>query len=215
MFPSLSSSSLFSNSLPRMASALALVGGLLLAGTASAADPSVHIRGEVVAVRDHQLDIKGRNGALTTVQLPDGYQVMDVSKTSLAAVSENSYLGIAAAPAAGGKVRALGVMVFPEGARGLNEGHFPWDIAKRSTMTNATVAKLVKKGGTSELEMRFGDKTQAVLVDNATVFGQFVPGQPSLVVTGAKVMVIGQPNEGGPATARIVLVGRDGFIPPI
>jgi hypothetical protein len=201
--------------LPRMASAFALVGSLLIAGTASAADATVHLRGDVVAVRDHQVDIKARNGSVTTVQLPDGYQVMDVSKTSIAAVSENSYLGIAAAPAAGGKVRALGVMVFPEGARGLNEGHFPWDLSKKGTMTNATVAKLVKKGSTSELEMRFGDKTQAVLVDNATVFGQFVPGQPALVVTGAKVMVIGQPNEGGPATARIVLVGRDGFIPPI
>jgi len=201
--------------LPRVASAFALVGGLLLAGTASAADPTVHLRGEVVAVRDHQVDIKARNGTVTTVQLPDGYQVMDVSKTSIAAVSENSYLGIAAAPAAGGKVRALGVMVFPEGARGLNEGHFPWDLGNKGTMTNATVAKLVKKGSTSELEMRFGDKTQAVLLDNATVFGQFVPGQPALVVSGAKVMVIGQPTDGGPVTARIVLVGRDGFIPPI
>ncbi|KQU78365.1 hypothetical protein ASE08_03395 [Rhizobacter sp. Root16D2] len=191
------------------------MGSLLTAGTASAADATVHIRGEVVAVRDHQVDVKARNGAVTTVQLPDGYQVMDVSKTSIASVAENSYLGIAAAPAAGGKVRALGVMVFPEGARGLNEGHFPWDLSKKGTMTNATVAKLVKKGGTSELEMRFGDKTQAVVVDNATVFGQFVPGQPSLVVTGAKVMVIGQPTDGGPVTARIVLVGRDGFIPPI
>ncbi|NKI95729.1 hypothetical protein [Rhizobacter sp. SG703] len=201
--------------LPRVASAFALVGGLLLAGTASAADPTVHLRGEVVAVRDHQVDVKARNGTVTTVQLPDGYQVMDVSKTSIAAVSENSYLGIAAAPADGGKVRALGVMVFPEGARGLNEGHFPWDLGNKGTMTNATVAKLVKKGSTSELEMRFGDKKQAVLLDNATVFGQFVPGQPALVVSGAKVMVIGQPTDGGPVTARIVLVGRDGFIPPI
>jgi hypothetical protein len=201
--------------LPRIASAFALAGSLLIAGTASAAEPTVHLRGDIVAVRDHQVDIKARNGTVTTVQLPDGYQVMDVSKTSIAAVSENSYLGIAAAPAAGGKVRALGVMVFPEGARGLNEGHFPWDLSKKGTMTNATVAKLVKKGSTSELEMRFGDKTQAVLVDNATVFGQFVPGQPALVVPGAKVMVIGQPTEGGPVTARIVLVGRDGFIPPI
>jgi hypothetical protein len=212
MFPSLSSSSF----LPRVASAIALVGGLLAAGGASAAEQSVHIRGEVVAVRDHQIDVKGRNGTVTTVKLPDAFQVMDVSKTSLDAVSENSYLGIAAAPAAGGKVRAMGVMVFPEAARGLNEGHFPWDLAKSSTMTNATVAKLEKKGSTGELEMRFGDKKQAVLVDNATVFGQFVPGQPSLVVNGAKVMVIGAPaDSNNPVSARVILVGRDGFLPPI
>jgi len=207
--------SLSSFSLPRLGAALALAGSLLMSATGWAADQRLHLRGEVIAVRDHQVDVKARNGTVTTVQLPEKFQVLDVSKTTVASVSENSYLGIAAAPAEGGKVRALGVMVFPEGARGLNEGHFPWDLGDRGTMTNATVAKLVKKGAGTELEMRFGDKTQGVLLDSATVFGQFVPGEPALLVKGAKVLVFAQPVEGGPATAQIVLVGRDGFLPPI
>jgi hypothetical protein len=199
----------------RLVRLIAASAGLLLAQAGWAADRPVHLRGEVTAVQPGQLTIKARNGTLTTVQLPEGYQVLDVSKTDLATVRENSYLGIAAAPAPQGKVRALGVMVFPEGARGLHEGHFPWDLGQRGTMTNATVAKLVKKGSATELEMRFGDKTQAVVLDSATVFGQFVPGQPALVTVGAKVLVVAQPAPSGPAAVQMIMVGRDGFLPPI
>lgn len=202
--------------LPRFIRHLASASSLLLATHAAlAADKPIHLRGEITSVSAQQIEIRARNGARTTVQLPATHQVLDVSKTTLATVAENSYLGIAAAPAPGGKVRALGLMVFPEGARGLNEGHFPWDMGPKSTMTNATVAKLVKKGDSAELEMRFGEKTQAVLVDNATSIGQFVPGKPELVAVGAKVMVIANQAEGGPVNAQIVLVGRDGFLPPL
>ncbi len=193
----------------------ACLSGVLIANAAPAAEQPVHLRGEIVSLTGDELVIATKNGAHSTIKLSEKTMLLDVSKTNLAAVQENSYLGIAAAPAPKGKVRALGVMVFPEGARGLNEGHFPWDAAPRSTMTNATVAKLVKKGGATELEMRFGDKTQAVVLDEATVFGQFVPGKRDLLTVKSKVMVIGQPGEGGATTANVVLVGRDGFLPPI
>lgn len=189
---------------------------LVLANTSFAAEPQpVHLRGEVSAVNGNEIVVTARNGSRTTIALSDKTQVLDVSKTDLSAISENSYLGIAAAPAPQGKVRALGVMVFPEGARGLNEGHFPWDMGKQGTMTNATVAKLLKKGSATELEMRFGDKSQAVLLDSATVFGQFVPGKRELIAVKSKVMVIAVPTADGAAAAQVVMVGRDGFLPPI
>lgn len=180
-----------------------------------AADPQVHLRGEVTAVSASELTITDRKGVKTTVKLPEQAQILDVSRSSIAAIQENSYLGVAAAPAPGGKVRALGVMVFPEPARGLNEGHFPWDKGDRSTMTNATVAKVTKKDSATELEMRFGDKTQQVVLDSATVYGQFVPGKRELIMVGAKVLVIGAKTADGATSANAVLVGRDGFLPPI
>ncbi|MRW83402.1 hypothetical protein GJ698_04775 [Pseudoduganella sp. FT26W] len=188
----------------------------LFAATASfAADRQVHLRGEVTAVSPTEVTVVDRKGVKTTVKLPPALQVMDVSRSSIAAVQENSYLGIAAAPAPQGKVRALGVMIFPEAARGLNEGHFPWDRNEGETMTNATVAKLSKKASATELEMRFGSKTQQVVLDGATVYGQFMPGSRELIVVGAKVLVIGGKADDGATTANVVLVGRDGFIPPI
>lgn len=189
--------------------------GLAAAGTALAAGPQLHLRGEIVTVSKEALIVKARNGKTTTVQLPEKLRVMDVSRTDLSAVAENSYIGVAAAPAGGGKVRALGVMVFPEGARGLNEGHFPWDLRKNSTMTNATVATLLKKGKGTEIEVRYKDKTQTVQIDRATVFGRFVPGQRALMQEGAKVLVFASETPGAQPTASVVMVGRDGFLPPI
>jgi len=193
-----------------------IAGAAIFTATAGfAADRPVHLRGEVTAVTAADMTITDRKGVKTTVKLPEQAQVLDVSRTSVDAIKENSYLGVAAAPAPEGKVRAMGVMVFPEPARGLNEGHFPWDMGDRSTMTNATVAKVTKKASATELEMRFGGKTQQVVLDKATVYGQFVPGKRELIVVGAKVLVIAAPGADGSLGAAAVMVGRDGFLPPI
>jgi len=193
-----------------------IAGAAILTATAGfAADRPVHLRGEVTAVTAADMTITDRKGVKTTVKLPEQAQVLDVSRTSVDAIKENNYLGIAAAPAPEGKVRAMGVMVFPEPARGMNEGHFPWDMGDRSTMTNATVAKVTKKASATELEMRFGGKTQQVVLDKATVYGQFVPGKRELIVVGAKVLVIAAPGADGTLGAAAVMVGRDGFLPPI
>ena len=193
-----------------------IAGAALFAATSSfAADRQIHLRGEVTAVTATELTVTDRKGVKTVVKLPEQVQVVDVSRSSIDAIQENSYLGVAAAPAPEGKVRALGVMVFPEPARGLNEGHFPWDLGDRGTMTNATVAKVTKKASATELEMRFGGKTQQVVLDKATVYGQFVPGKRELIVVGAKVLVVGAPGADGGTSANFVMVGRDGFLPPI
>ena len=140
--------------------------------------------------------------------------MLEVSKTDLASISENSYIGVSALPIGEGKVKAKGVMVFPEAARGSNEGYFPWDEAEGTTMTNATVAKLVKHGADSDIEVRFAGKMQTVLIDPSTSFGKFVPGTRELIKVGSKVTVVGKQSAGGPATARAVMVGKDGFTPP-
>ncbi|ELX12813.1 hypothetical protein Jab_1c14280 [Janthinobacterium sp. HH01] len=196
-------------------STLIVIATLAVTASSFAADRPVHLRGEVTAVGAGDFVVTDRKGAKTTVKLPEQAQVLDVSRSSQAAIQESSYLGIAAAPAPGGKVRAMGVMVFPEAARGLNEGHFPWDLGDRGTMTNATVAKVVKKASATELEMRFGGKAQQVVLDKDTVYGQFVPGKRELIVVGAKVLVIGASAADGATAANAVLVGRDGFLPPI
>lgn len=194
-----------------------IAGAALFTASASfAADRPMHLRGEIAAVSAGELTLVDRKGVKTTVKLPEQMQVVDVSRSGIEAIRENSYLGVAAAPAPEGKVRAMGVMLFPEQARGLNEGHFPWDMGDRSTMTNATVAKVSKKASATELEMRFGGKTQQVILDKATVYGSFVPGKRELIVVGAKVLVVAMPAaDGGNSSANFVMVGRDGFLPPI
>lgn len=188
---------------------------LTVTSTTPAADKPLHLRGEITSVTGNQLVVKANHGTTTTLQLSNELQVLDVFRTELSAVAENSYVGVAAAPAGAGKLKALGVMVFPEGARGLNEGHFPWDLQKKSTMTNATVAKLLKKENGAEVEVRYGDKTQTISIDTATIFGQFVPGTRTLLVKGAKILIFANPTEGSLPIAEMIMVGRAGFLPPI
>lgn len=201
--------------LTRLLAAASIAASVTTAGSALAAGPQIHLRGEITSVSASQIVVKARNGSTTTVQLPEKLQVLDVSATTLSAVAENSYIGVAAAPAGAGKIRALGLMVFPEGARGLNEGHFPWDLQDKSTMTNATVSKLLHKGDGAQIEVRWGDKTQSVLVDQKTVISQFVPGARTLLVNGARVFVFASQAEGGPPSASAIMVGRDGFLPTL
>lgn len=188
---------------------------LWAAGAAHGAEPDFRIRGEAVSVSGSELVVATRRGESIKVRLPSKLDVLSVSKTDLSAVNENSYIGVAAAPLGPDRVRAIGLMVFPESARGLSEGYFPWDLKKSSTMTNATVAKLVKKGKGAEIEVTFGGKTQTVLIDQTTTFGAFVAGQRELVATGAKVVVFATHGEDGTPVAHLIMVGKDGFQPPV
>jgi hypothetical protein len=191
------------------------ISALFVAGLAHGADKELHVRGEITGISATAVTVKERGGETVNLGLPPKYDVMEVSRTTLAGVSENSYIGVAAAPLGPDKVRALGLLVFPEGARGLNEGFFPWDLKKNSTMTNATVAKLVKVAGTGgEIQVRYDDRTQTVIIDGATTIGQFVPATPALLIVGAKLFVVASQADGAAAVGHLFLVGKDGFLPP-
>ena len=61
------------------------------------------------------------------------------------AITSGAFVGIAAAPIAGGGWKALEVLLFPESARGSGEGHYGWDLTPDSSMPNATVAGVVSR----------------------------------------------------------------------
>ena len=111
--------------------------------------------------------------------------------------------------------------MFPEALRGGGAGHRPWDLQPGSTMTNATVAELaaapssVPGGQRLRLTYPGGEKTVIVPTDVPVV--TFKPGKPdekALLVPGAKVLITAQ-EQGGKPTALRLVVGRNGFAPPM
>ena len=56
-----------------------------------------------------------------------------------------------------GTLNALEVLVFPEAARGSNEGHYPWDLQPESMMTNATVATVAAGADGQTLTLKYQD----------------------------------------------------------
>jgi hypothetical protein len=125
-----------------------------------------------------------------------------------------SYIGTAAMPAADGTLNALEVLVFPEAARGTGEGHVAWDLQPGSTMTNATVVEVAAAPQGRTLKLRYKDGEKTVAVPDGVPIVTFKPGDRSLLVPGAKVLVTAQSRD-GKATALRAIAGRNGFAPPM
>jgi hypothetical protein len=126
------------------------------------------------------------------------------------------------------------VHIFPETLRGSSEGHRPMDTVPGSTMTNATVASVTgadartrgtttnatvatvagaEHGRTMRLTYKDGEKT-VILPDNVPVV-LTEPGDGSMLVPGAHVIVYAARKTDGTLIAERISVGKDGSVPPI
>ena len=106
--------------------------------------------------------------------------------------------------------------MFPEAARGSNEGHSSWDLQPGSTMTNATVAETVKGTDGQNILVKYKDGEKKVVVPPDTPIVTFVAGDKSELKPGAKIIIFGAvKKDDGTLEANRVNVGRDGITPPM
>ncbi|WP_076998562.1 hypothetical protein [Variovorax sp. KK3] len=188
---------------------------------ASFAQESVRVRGVIERADAASLTVKDRSGETVTMVRPPDMNVSEVVPLTLADIKPGSFVGAGAVPQPDGTQRAVEVLVFPEAARGAGEGFRPWDLLPQSTMTNATVAQLeaapASTPGGHKLLLKYKDGEQTVIVPPGTPVVTFKPGngdQAALVVPGAKVVITAQVKDGKPTALRM-LVGRNGFAPPM
>jgi hypothetical protein len=182
---------------------------------ASALAESMRIRGEVVQASPSEIDVKGRQGqAIDKVMLSDKTAYLAVTKADIEAIAPGEFVGVAGVPQAGGKIKAIGVMIFPESARGSHEGHFPWDLGPESTMTNATVGDVTQAGDGREMQVTYQGGAKTIEIVDQTSIARFAPADASIAVPGARTTVIAERTEDGMLMGRVVLIGKDGFTPP-
>ena len=191
--------------------ALALLCSIALA---QAPAPTQRLRGTVKSFDGTTLVLAERSGETITLVLAENFSVNEVVPIEPAAIKLGSFVGTAAATGADGTLRALEVLVFPDALRGTGEGHSPWDLQPGSTMTNATVAELAATPQGRILTLRYKDGEKTIVVPDNVPIVTFKPGDKSLLVTGAKVVVFAQARDGKPTALR-ALAGRDGFAPPM
>ena len=196
-----------------LSAALALVCAAAIAQT-PAPNPTQRLRGSVESFDGTTLVVKERSGEVLRLALADNFGISEVMPIALASIQVGSFIGTAAMTDSEGKLRALEVLVFPEAARGTGEGHGPWDLQPGSTMTNATVFEMVVAASGHTLKLRYKDGEKTIVVPQGIPIVTLKPGDRSLLVAGAKVLVTAQTRDGKPTALRAA-VGRDGFTPPM
>jgi hypothetical protein len=108
------------------------------------------------------------------------------------------------------------IHIFPEALRGTGEGFRPWDLMTNSTMTNATVAQMVKSVAGQEITLKYKEGEKKIVVTPETVMVAFVPGDRSELKPGAKIFIgAATKKDDGTLEAAAVNVGRDGITPPM
>lgn len=185
------------------------------------AQPTVRLRATIEKVDAASITVRERSGEVITLVRPADMAVSEVYPIALSDIKPGNFVGTAAMPQPDGSQVALEVLVFPEAARGTGEGHYPWDLQPQSTMTNATVADLAAAPasvpGGQKLTLRYKTGEKTVIVPTGTPVVSFKPGnadQQTLLVPGARVVITAQEKDGKPTATR-VLVGRNGFAPPM
>jgi hypothetical protein len=206
---------------------LALAGGLFLfsglaqAQTTAPAGQRLRLRGRIDSVSADRIELTLRDGSKASVALAADLRVNEMTPLKLSDIQEGSYIGTAAVAQPDGVLRAIEVTVFPPAARGVAEGHFPWDLHDNSTMTNGTVGSMtngtVGRVGAGEdmvMTVRYKDGEQRVLVPEEAPVVTFGPGTRALLVPGGQVVVNATRAADGSLTAAAVTIGKDGLVPP-
>ena len=200
-------------------SAAAAAFGLILASSVPLAQQgqTVRVRGTVESADGPMLTVKSRDGKTTyRVKLTDNATVRGIVKASLSDIKENSFIGVTGMPQADGTQKAVEIHIFPEPMRGTGEGHRPWDLVPNSTMTNATVAQMVKGVQGDEITLKYKDGEKKIQVAPDTVIVTYVPGDRNELKPGAKIFIAAaNKKEDDTLEAAAVSVGRDGIIPPM
>jgi hypothetical protein len=197
-----------------MAGVAALV-ALAMAGAALSQSPPTRLRGSITAIDGKTATIATREGASVPVKLADNWVAVLVVPTTLSEVKQGAFVGIASLKGPDGVQNALEVLVFPESARGSNEGHYPWDLQPESMMTNATVATVAAAGDGQTLTLKYKDGTQDIRVKPGIPIVTFAPGDRADAKVGAKVFLGAAKGADGGLTATRILVGKDGLTPPM
>src|ERR1041384_8418623 len=130
---------------------------------ATAQDQPVRVRGTVERADGDLYIIKARSGGEVKVKLADNAMVVALVKASLADVKQGSYIGVSGMPQADGSQKCMEIHIFPEAMRGTGEGHRPWDLEPKSTMTNATVEQ-VSSVGDHEIHLKYKDGEKKIVV---------------------------------------------------
>lgn len=203
-------------------------------GFAHGQTPPSRIRGDITAVSGRTLQLKADSGQIIPLKLGDKVSITTRAHADLTKIAAGAFLGTTATPGPDGTLIASEVHIFDESMRGTGEGHRPMDAATGSTktnatvgslsaggpgagrtMTNATVASVTSDNQERRMTLQYKGGEKVVVVPKDTLVVMVEPGDASLLIVGAHVVVSGAKDSDGSMLVDRVQVGKDGFVPPL
>jgi hypothetical protein len=188
----------------------AFIGGQVLAQVPT----PVRIRGEIAAIDANTLTVQRKSGGTVKLAIKPDQTISSVKNLALADIKPGSFIGTATKTAADGKLVALEVLVFPEAARGTGEGHYEWDLAPGSMMTNANVDTVAAGVNGRNLKLSYKGGSKEVMVPESTPVVTPAPATRADLIVGKKVFVIAHGEPSNLSVTR-VYVEKDGVAPPM
>lgn len=195
-----------------------LLATVTFAGTVFAQSSDVkpeRIRGDIVSLQGDILKVHRRSGDIASIEIKPDVNVSALKPIQLSDVKVGSYVGVPAITGTDGKLTASAVLVFPDAARGTNEGHFAYDFGTNSTMTNANVDTVVTGASGRDLALSYKGGNNTVTVPENVPVVTFAPATRADLTMGKKVVVVVTRAQQGLFEAHVVLVEKDGVLPPL
>jgi hypothetical protein len=199
----------------RITAFLAAIAALLIGVAMPAHAQPERIRGTIASLNGLRLTVTTREGPQVEIKLADNYAVRALKKIDASAIAPGSFVGIAAAPMPGGGWRALEVLLFPESGRGSGEGHYDWDLAPGSSMTNATVTAVVNSTSGHDVNLKYKSGSIDISIPDGTPLVTPTTADRSDMKPGAAVLVGATKAADGSLTATGLTVEKDGVKPPM
>lgn len=181
---------------------------LLLATTVAFAQAPTRVRGTITALDGDVLSVKSREGKDLKLHLASNVGVTTAKKATLDEL-KGKYVGVTAVQK-DGKMTALEVHAIPPQAK---PGHFPWDLAPESTMTNANLDGVAQASGGNEITLNYQGGSKTVLVPPGTPIVAFDPGSRADLKPGEYIWTNAR-QEGDKIIVERLNVSKDGVRPP-
>ena len=182
---------------------------LLLATTTAFAQAPTRVRGTITSLDGDVLSVKSREGKDLKIHLTSNVGVTTAKTTTLEQL-KGKYVGVTAVDK-GGKMVALEVHAIPPQAK---PGHFPWDLAPNSTMTNANLDGVAQASGGNEITLNYQGGSQKILVPPGTPIVAFDPGSRADLKPGAWIWTNARTEADGKIVSERLNVSKGGVKPP-
>jgi hypothetical protein len=182
---------------------------LVVVSSLAIAQTPARVRGTITSVDGDVLSVKSREGKDLKVHLAQNAGVTTAKAATLEQL-KGKYVGVTAVQKEG-RMTALEVHAIPPQAK---PGHFPWDLAPQSTMTNANLDGIAQASGGNEITLNYQGGSQKVLVPPGTPIVVFDPGSRADLKVGETIWSNARQEADGRIVAERLNVSKDGVKPP-